>query len=113
MKKNILKTIAAFLAITIIGGVVENFTSNPFSDWLKEIRFKEKGTIVTDYIDASVRIRSEPNYDDDSVLDLLKYGDEVIIVGTHGKFTEVVVKNKNGKRVKIAGYIDSRYIEKR
>ncbi|MBS5936811.1 hypothetical protein [Clostridium sp.] len=111
--KKYLKKIVVFLLLTVIGGVVEDFTSNPLSDWVKQINFKEKAIIVTNDIYSSVRIRTEPNYDDDSILELLKYGDEVIIVGTYEKFTEVVVKKKDGKRVNIAGYVDTRYIEKR
>lgn len=112
MKKISLKKIALFFVTTVIGGIIVNFISNPISLWIKEISFKERAIIVTDYMHSSVKLRSQPNYKEDSKLALLKHGDEVIIVGINGKFTEVVVKRKNGERVNINGYVDSRYIEK-
>lgn len=113
MKKDICKKIALFFVTTVIGGIIVNFISNPVSDWIREVSLKERAIIETDDIYASVKLRSAPDYKDDTKLDLLKSGDEVEIVGTYGSFTEVVVKKKDGERVNISGYVDNRYIKKR
>lgn len=107
-----LKEIIGIGLVAIYTGFIGKLIVDPSAAQLKEFSVYEKGEICTDDIKSTVRIRREQNYEDGSIIDLLPMKTKLIIIEEFEKFSFVKVKEIDGKKVKIEGYVDNIYIKK-